>query len=134
MRINNTGDRVVIDVAVALRDEFGARDSFLFRFVREHWPADHVADGENARHTRRELDIDVDAAFLIQFYAGVLEAESLGIGDAASGEEHTVARDGIRALALDHALVAFSSRREHFRREAKLETLAGEKLLGLGRD
>ena len=60
--VDDAGDRVVVDVAVAAGERLDAGDALLLGLVREHRAPDHVADGVDARRGRGEVLVDRDAA------------------------------------------------------------------------
>ena len=73
--VNDSGNRVIVYVAIFARDPFDARDPFILGLVREHWPGDHVADGVNAFHIRPEIFVHLDSFLFIKFDSDFFCAE-----------------------------------------------------------
>src|SRR6266404_5019319 len=77
IRVNNSGDRIIINVAVSARDAFYASDPFVLRFVRQHWTGDHVADRVNSIDLRLEMLVDFDSLLFVELNADFLSAKTL---------------------------------------------------------
>ena len=60
--------------------------------VREHHPADEVADRVDARQVRAVVVVDLDCR-TVHLHAGLLEAEAEPVGAAARRGEHDVGRE-----------------------------------------
>ena len=90
MRVHDRGDGVVVDVAVALFDEFDGRDGFFFGFVREHGSEGAVADDADVRELGAVLLVDYETAFVVDFEADVFETETGGVRTAPDGYEDDV--------------------------------------------
>mmetsp|Transcript_7987 Transcript_7987/g.27120 ORF Transcript_7987/g.27120 Transcript_7987/m.27120 type:complete len:361 (+) Transcript_7987:292-1374(+) len=136
--VDHVGDAVVVDVAVLARDDLRHGDALLLRLVREHGPADHVADGVHARDVGPELIVHVHDAPGAHGDVEVLEAQALRVGAPADGHEDHVRLERLllaRFVVL-HDKLAPSARalpRDHLRVEHELDALLGEgPLEGLG--
>ena len=68
--------------------------------MREHHPADHVADGEDVRHGRPQVSVDDDAVLGVGD-PGLLEPEPVDDGLPADREQDRVADDARAARAED---------------------------------
>ena len=66
--------------------------AFLGGLVREQDAAGNVANRVNRRVGRLLLLVDVDEALVIEGNLGVFQAEVLGIGRAADGDQHAVVK------------------------------------------
>ena len=75
--VNNTSNRVVIYVAGLAGDDFYAGHSFVFGFVRQHWPGDYIADGINAFHICAEMFLHFDALLFIELHAHFFCAQAV---------------------------------------------------------
>src|SRR4029079_18612371 len=60
--VNDAGNRVVVDVAIAGHDSLDAGDALFGRLVRQHRTGDNVTDSIDVWHVGREIVIDADAA------------------------------------------------------------------------
>ena len=75
----------------------GDRDAFVLALVRQHRPADHIADGVDALHIGLEMIVDHDAAALVERDARFLQPETFGVGHAADRDQHHI---GVERLGL----------------------------------
>ena len=62
------------------RDHLDGELAFMGRLVGQHRLAGHVADGEEVRHVRAPLCVDLDEALLVQLDAGLVQAEFAVLG------------------------------------------------------
>jgi hypothetical protein len=76
IRVNNSGNCLVVHVTSFARDDLNAGHPFIFRFVREHWAGDHVANRVNAFNICPEMFVHFDALPLIEFDTNFLRADS----------------------------------------------------------
>lgn len=90
MRVHDTRDSAVVDVAISLADVFNGRDTFLLGLVCQHSAEGDVTDHTNVWDLSAIFLIDDDAAALVGLDANVFEAESGGIGAAADSDEDDV--------------------------------------------
>ena len=74
--VNDSGDRIIINMAIFSRDPLDAGDPLVLGLMRQHRTCDHVADRVNAIDFRFEMFVDLDSFFLIQLDADFLRAES----------------------------------------------------------
>ena len=65
IRINDSGNCIVVHVSRFPRDDLNAGDPFVFRFVCEHRAGNHVANCVNAFNVCPEIFVHFDALFLI---------------------------------------------------------------------
>ncbi len=89
-------DGVVVDVDPVAGEELGDGHALLLGLVREHGPADDVADGVDPLDGGPEAVVDGDAPGLVAADAERLEAEAFGAGPAPHGHEHGVGRKPLR--------------------------------------
>ena len=75
--VNDTGNRVVVHVTGFARDDFHARDPFVFGFVRQHRTGNHIADGINAFDVRAEMFVHFDALLFVELDTDFFRAESV---------------------------------------------------------
>ena len=90
VRVHNRGDGIVVDVPVAVLDHFHRGDTLLLGLVRQHGTERDVADTLDALGGSVELIVDDDSAALVGFDADLFEAEALGDGTTANGDEDDV--------------------------------------------
>lgn len=90
VRVHDGGNGVVVDVTVALFDEFDGRDTFFFGFVGEHGAKGAVADDTNVREFRAVLFVDYETAFVVDFETDVFKTETGGVGAAPDGYKDDV--------------------------------------------
>src|SRR5207247_1682524 len=69
IRIDDSRDSVVIDVTGFARDDFDARDSFVFGLVRKHRARDHIANRVDAFDIRPKVLVDLDALLVVELDA-----------------------------------------------------------------
>jgi len=65
-----------------------------FGLVREHGAGDDVTDGPDAGGGGLEVGVDLDAFLFVELHAGLVEAEVVGEGAAADGDEDFVGGEG----------------------------------------
>ncbi len=75
--VNDTGDGLVVHMAGLARDDFHAGDAFVFGFMCQHRPRDHVADGINAFDICAEMFVHFDALLFVKLHAGFLRAQAV---------------------------------------------------------
>ncbi len=102
--VDHPRDGVEIHVAVAAGYALRHRDAFLFRLVREHGAAHHVADRPHAGQARATLGVHLDEAALVEFEAHCFCCEPLRVRHASDGDDQPVAFELLRATALDRVL------------------------------
>jgi hypothetical protein len=88
--VDDPWDGLVVDVPPEACDVLDGRDAFLLRFVRQHGPCDHVADGEDAPDVRLKVLVDDDAAELVHRDAHLLQPQPFGVRPAAGADQHDV--------------------------------------------
>ena len=71
-------------------NNFGAGNSFVFGFVREHRAGDHVADRVNAFDIRAKVIVDLDPLLVIELDAHLLRAESFRERPASDRYKHFI--------------------------------------------
>src|SRR6266446_4277744 len=64
--VDDTGNGFVVHMAGFARDDFHASDSFVFGFVGQHRPGNHIAYGINTFDIRAEILVYFDSFFFIQ--------------------------------------------------------------------
>ena len=70
----------------------GGAAALLHRRAGEGGEADDVADGVDVRHGGLELRVAADAAAFVDFQAGPVEVERVGVAGAADAEQHRFAQ------------------------------------------
>ncbi len=80
------------------RDGLDHRDGFLLGLVRQHGAGGDVADGPDSGG-RGAAMVGLDEAAFVGRHPDTLQAQALGIGTAADGEQHVVGGDGLRRPA-----------------------------------
>src|SRR3546814_6535528 len=68
----------------------GHGDPFTLRLVRGHWTGHNVTNGPNAGNRSRKIMIGFDLSARLGDQAGHVERQSVGVGLAADGDEHSV--------------------------------------------
>jgi len=91
--VDDGGNSVVVNVTVTSGDRLGHRDALLLGLVGEHWPRDHIADGEDALLVGLELPIDLNPALVVNINADLLESEVGGVGAATDAHQHDISLD-----------------------------------------
>ena len=121
-------------MAVLAGDGLGHRHALVLGLVREHRPGDGVADGVDAGHGGLPAGVDLDLAARAEHDAELVEAEPLGVGPAAGGDQHDVGVERLLAVVLaqlvgdaDAALAGLGAL--HRGAEDDLQALLGQQLL-----
>src|SRR5882672_6577008 len=129
-RVDHPGNRVEIDMRLLARDALGHRYALLFRLVREHGPAHHVADRPHAGEIRAAMLVHGDEAAL-ELEADAFGVEAFRVGDAADRDDEPIEN---RALSLalgvgvfDRDVLSYLHTR-NFHAELDLQTLLDEDL------
>ncbi len=94
--VDDARDDIVVHVAGLAGDDLGNGDALVLRLVREHRPGDHVADGIDAGDIGAAVLVDLDAPARRVATPGRFQAETLGIGPAAGGDQHDVGVERLR--------------------------------------
>ncbi len=138
--VDDARDGGVVDVAVLAGHDLDSSNALLLGLVGEHRAGNNVADGVDARHVALEVGVNLDLAAL-GGDAQSLEAETLGVGATAGGDEDAVSSE-LRLLVgvvdggkVDghHAVGALHGGLDALG-EDKVELLLGENLLEGGGD
>ena len=98
--VDHARDHVVVHVARLPGDDLGHGDAFVLGLVGQHRPLDHVADGVEALDVGGIVAVDRDLAALGHGHAERVEAEALGVGFAAGGDEDDVGVEAGLAVVL----------------------------------
>jgi len=91
--IHNARNDVVIHMASLAGQNFSNRDAFILGLVRQHRAGNDVADRIDALQARGEMRVDLHAAAIVERDTGLLQAKTLGVGDAADADQHDVSLD-----------------------------------------
>ena len=78
--------------------------AFVYRLVRQHRLADHIADGINVRHIGALLFIHFDKAAIGNDHTGFFRVNQLAVGRTAGGYQHQIV-----TLRLFRCFFAFES-------------------------
>ena len=94
----------------------GGPAALLHRRAGEGGEADDVADGVDVRHGGLEMRVAADAAAFVDFQAGPVEAEGVGVAGAADAEQHGFAQQPLAAFQFDGdaARLGFANRYDAF--------------------
>src|SRR5262245_32914303 len=90
MRVHDGGAAVIVDVAGDAVHLLDARNAFLLGLVREHHPADHVADRVDAGDVGLIVRIDAYEPFRIERHADAVEPQLIRDRAATYGDQHLV--------------------------------------------
>lgn len=104
IRVNDSGNCIVVHVARFTRNYLHAGDPFVFRFMREHRAGSHIADCVNALNVCPEMFVHFDALPVIEFDTNFLCADSFGKRTAPNRDKDLV---GVEL----HLFAAFGCRR-----------------------
>src|SRR6516162_1517240 len=88
--IHDARNHVVIHVSRLTCDNFGNGHTFVLGLVRQHRSRHHVANGVDALHVGGEVRVDLYTTAIIDANAGLLQAETFGVGHAADADQHDV--------------------------------------------
>ena len=95
--VDHRRDRVVIDRRLLPGQSLGHGDPFLLGLVRQHRPADRIADRVDAWDVGGKAVIDHDPALAVACDADCVEPQPLGVGSPADRHQRRVGRQGSRA-------------------------------------
>src|SRR6185295_4039534 len=84
------GDHVVVHVAGLAAQDLGHRHAFVLGLVGQHRAGNHVADGVDAGNAGLKVLVDDDAAPVVELHSPAIEAEAVGVGHPADGDQHHV--------------------------------------------
>ena len=76
IRVNDSGDRIIINMAIFAGDPFHTRNSFVFGFVRQHLARDYVTDRVDAVDIRLKMLVDFDPLLFLELNSDFLRAET----------------------------------------------------------
>ena len=94
--VNDPGDGIEVHVPMLSGDALRHGHALIFRLVRQHGPAHHVADGPDLGQIGAALVIDDDEAALVEHQADRPAIEPLRIRHAANGDDELVERGRLR--------------------------------------
>src|SRR6185437_3953258 len=134
--VDDSGDRIVVDVAGLARDPFGAGDGLVFRLVRQHRALAAIADRPDAGNIGGVVRVGHDATARVELHARLFQTQLVDEGPPPDGDEHDI--------GLDHLLFPARSRlngdgegvlllldTDHLGRELEFHALAREDSLKL---
>ena len=98
-RIDDAGDRVVLDPRLLPGEALDAGDPLLLGLVRQHRAADHVADRIDAGDIGREILVDLDPPGAVARDADLVETETLGKRPPADRHQHDIGGEGFALAA-----------------------------------
>ena len=130
MRVDDSRDRVVVDVAVPRDHALDASDAFFLGLVGQHRAPDHVADRIDAFDRGGEVIVDRDASSFIGCEPDGIESETVGVRHTPDGDQHAVALDGVGAVAFDRHAVPFDPRADDLAAQLEHHALLPENLVG----
>jgi len=104
IRVNDSGNCIVVHVARLARNYLHAGDSFIFCFMREHRAGGHIANCVNALNVCSKMFVHFDALSVIEFDTNFLCADSFGKRTAPDRDKNLV---GVEF----HLLATFGCRR-----------------------
>src|SRR6266478_4830571 len=88
--IHHARDNVVIHMPRLAGEDFRNRDAFVLGLMGQHRTRHDVTDGIYALHAGGEMRVDLHAAAIVEHDTGFLQAETLGVGNAADRDQHHV--------------------------------------------
>ena len=97
--VDDRGDQVPVHVPGPARNPFRHRNAVLLRLVGEHGSGDDVADGPDSGGIGAEVAVHLHALLLVEDDAGLVQAEAVGVGPPAHGDENPV-RGKLQDLAV----------------------------------
>ena len=100
MGVDDAGDHVVVHVARLARDDLGDGHALILGLVRKHRAGDRVTDGVDAVDAGFPMVVRLDLAALVHVDAQVRQAQPVGIGFAARGDEDGIGIDGLFGVVL----------------------------------
>lgn len=87
MRVDDGGDRVVVDVALLSSEELGNGDTLFFGLVRKHGSADDISDGEDVAVVGLEVGVGQDSVSVVELDSDLLGTETLSEWGSSGGDE-----------------------------------------------
>lgn len=90
MRVHNTGNSAVVNVAVSLANVLDSGDTLLLGLVRQHSTEGNITDHTDMRDLCAVLLVNDDTAALVGLNTDVLEAKAGSVGSATDGDEDDV--------------------------------------------
>ena len=88
--INDSRDRIIINMAVFAGDPFHAGDPFVFSLVRQHWAGNYISDRVNAIDLRFKMLVHFDPLLVVELDPNFLRAESFAERPSPDRNEHFV--------------------------------------------
>ena len=98
-RVDDAGDRVVLDLRLLPGEALDDGDPLLLGLVRQHRAADHVADRVDAGDVGREILVDLDPPGAVARDADLVEAEPVGERPPADRHQHDIGGEGFALAA-----------------------------------
>lgn len=98
--VHDAGDSAVVDVAVALLDVLDGGNTFLLSLVGKHGAERAVTDDTDVGVLGAVLLVDHQTALLVLLNSGVLQAETLGVGATANGDQDDISVQGLLLTTL----------------------------------
>lgn len=88
MGVHDGRDASVVDMAVALGDVLDDSNALLFGLVGQHGSKCNITDAADVGDLGSVFRVDDDATSLVQLEADILEAQALGVGSSANGDQN----------------------------------------------
>src|SRR5207245_7292430 len=88
IRVNDSGDRIIINMAIFAGDPFHTRNSFVFGFVRQHLARDYVTDRVDAVDIRLKMLVDFDPLLFVVLNSDLLPPETVAERFAPDGRQN----------------------------------------------
>src|SRR6266581_7167931 len=76
VRVNDSGDRIIINMAVFAGDTFHTGDPLVLGLVGQHRPSDYIADRVNAVDLGLKMFVDLDSLLFIELNPDFFSAKS----------------------------------------------------------
>lgn len=93
--VHDTGDGAIVDVTVALLDVLDSGNTLFLSLVGKHGTESAVTNDTDVRVLGAELLVDHQTALLVLLDASVLQAQALGVGATADGDQDNVRVQGV---------------------------------------
>lgn len=92
--VDDTGDGVVVDVAVLASHDLDSGNTFLLGLVGEHGTSDNITDGVDRGDVGAEVVVNLDHA-AVKSDTELLETEAISVGTTTSGDEDDITLDNL---------------------------------------
>ena len=88
--VDNSWNRIVIDVGLLSSNILSHEDALLFSLVGKHSTAHHISNRQNTGDVGLKVVVHDDSAPLVHFHTCPLEAQLISVRSAPSGNQNMV--------------------------------------------